>query len=352
MKVCILGNGLISLTVAKALVNQGIYVDIFSNQKKMMLNKVSTLGISKSNIEFFNDNILNIEKFLWNINRIEIFSENLENKKILNFENDNKRLFSIIKSYELYDFLYSHLTKNKFFSFKNKINNNDYKLLINCDFNNKITKKFFFKKFRKNYKSYAHTAIIEHAKLKKNCVASQIFTKEGPMAFLPMSDKKTSIVYSMKGKKKVNLESLIKKYNTKYEINRIGSTYSFELKSSALRTYYHKNILAFGDLLHKLHPLAGQGYNMSIRDIKELLKLIKYKINHGLDLDISICSDFEKKTRNKNFLFLNGIDFIYQFFNLESKVETNILSKSVKLLNRNKYFKKLFTEFADNGIVF
>ena len=178
MKVCILGNGLISLTVAKALVNEGIYVDIFSNEKKMILNKVSTLGISKSNIEFFNNNILNIEKLLWNINRIEIFSENLENKEILNFENDNKRLFSIIKSYELYDLLYSQLTRNKFLSFKNNINNNDYKLLINCDTKNKITKKFFFKKFYKNYKSYAHTAIIEHKKLKKKlCCFPNIYKK-------------------------------------------------------------------------------------------------------------------------------------------------------------------------------
>ena len=40
MKVCILGDGLISLTLAKALVNQGIYVDIFSNQKiNKMINQ-------------------------------------------------------------------------------------------------------------------------------------------------------------------------------------------------------------------------------------------------------------------------------------------------------------------------
>ena len=33
MKVCILGGGLVSLTLAKALINQGINVDFFSNQK-------------------------------------------------------------------------------------------------------------------------------------------------------------------------------------------------------------------------------------------------------------------------------------------------------------------------------
>ena len=60
MKVCILGNGLTSLTLAKTLVNQGIYVDIFCGNKKYDQNKIQTLGISKSNIEFFNKNILNI----------------------------------------------------------------------------------------------------------------------------------------------------------------------------------------------------------------------------------------------------------------------------------------------------
>ena len=79
MKVSILGSGLTSLTLAKILVNQGINVDFFSNQKGFKDNKIQTLGISKSNIDFFNANILNIKKFLWDINKIEIFSENYKN---------------------------------------------------------------------------------------------------------------------------------------------------------------------------------------------------------------------------------------------------------------------------------
>ena len=90
MKVSILGSGLTSLTLAKILINQGINVDIFSDQKSTKDNKIQTLGISKSNIDFFNENILNIKKFLWDINRIEIFSENLKNEKLLNFGYENK----------------------------------------------------------------------------------------------------------------------------------------------------------------------------------------------------------------------------------------------------------------------
>ena len=65
----------------------------------------------------------------------------------------------------------------------------------------------------------------------------------------------------------------------RYKIVKINKINCFKLQSSNLRSYYHKNILAFGDLLHTIHPLAGQGFNMSIRDIKSLIKIIDYKIN-------------------------------------------------------------------------
>ena len=95
MKVSIIGNGLTSLTLAKALVNLGINVDIFSNKKIKNYSKIQTIGISKSNVDFFNRNIMDIKKLLWNIKKIDIFSENLYQQKILNFENENNTLFRL-----------------------------------------------------------------------------------------------------------------------------------------------------------------------------------------------------------------------------------------------------------------
>ncbi len=355
MKVCILGDGLSSLALAKSLVNQGIKVDIFSNQKTKKNNKIQTLGISKSNIDFFNKNILNIKKFLWNIDKIEIFSENLNNEKILFFEN-KETLFSLIRNNDLYNCLFKDLKKNKLINFKKKINysnslKNNYKLIFNCDENHFISKKFFFKKIKKNYNSLAYVSIFEHDKLTNNNIASQIFTKKGPLAFLPLSSNETSVVYSVKGKKDIDFERLIKKYNMKYKISKINKFLTFELGSSNLRSYYHENIIAFGDMLHKLHPLAGQGFNMTIRDIKKIKELIIFKKNLGLDLDTSICSEFEKNTKDKNYLFSSGIDFIYEFFNVENKLNINTFSKSVKFLGKNKIISNFFTKIADKGII-
>jgi 2-octaprenyl-6-methoxyphenol hydroxylase len=84
MKVCILGDGLSSLTLAKALVNQNIYVDVLLQKKHQKFNQSRTIGISKSNTDFFNKNIINIEKLLWKLQKIEIYTDKLKNEKLIN----------------------------------------------------------------------------------------------------------------------------------------------------------------------------------------------------------------------------------------------------------------------------
>ncbi len=355
MRVCILGSGLSGLTLAQALVNQKIYVDVIYKKIKPNINKTRTLGISKSNVEYFNKNIINIDNIKWKLNKIEIFSENLKNDKIINFEDNSSYLFSIIKNFKLYEKLEKNLFKNKYFLkriYKVKFDApENYDLVINTDYNNLITKKYFNKKIIKKYNSRAYTTVIRHKKLSNN-VAFQIFTKKGPLAFLPISQEETSVVFSchnLVNKKVDDFDQIIKKFNFKYQIMKIDNVESFDLTGLSLRSYYHKNILAFGDLLHRIHPLAGQGFNMTIRDTIDLIKIIKKKINLGLPLDKSINFEFEKNLKHKNFIFSNGIDLIHEFFNIERKSKNTFLSKSVQILGQNKIINNFFTKVADKG---
>ena len=357
MRVCILGNGLSALSLAKALVNQKIYVDILFSKKSYLSNKTRTIGISKSNVEFFNKKIINIEKIIWKLNSIEIYGDNLEKQKLINFEDNSNYLFSIVKNYKLQEILENNLFKSKFFrkiNLKEKINySENYDLVFNTDFNNLITKKFFNKKIEKKYNSLAYTTILQHKKISNN-IAVQIFTKNGPLAFLPISNYETSVVYSInnyvKGKSEIN--TLIKNYNFKYNIKKIDRIHCFELKGLSLRSYYHNNILAFGDLLHRIHPLAGQGFNMTIRDIKILNNIIQNKIDLGLSLDSTLNKEFEKNQKHKNYLFSTGIDLIHEFFNLERKTKNDFLSKSIQQINKNPSVNKILTKIADQGILF
>ena len=355
MRVCIIGSGLSALTLAKALVNQNIFVDIVSLIKNHKIHKSRTIGISKSNFEYFNRNIVKIDQIIWKLNKIEIYSDNLKNEKILNFENKNNQLFSIVKNFEIYEKLNKSLSKNKFFKKiknKKKIDFDQYNLIIITDYKSPLVKKFFNKKIVKKYNSEAYTSIIHHEKI-SNEVATQIFTKKGPIAFLPISKNKTSVVYSIHNhKNKLNFDLIksIHQYNIKYKIKKIDKINFFDLNYVVLRSYYHKNVLAFGDLLHRIHPLAGQGFNMTIRDIKTLLDIIETKAKMGLPLDSSVNHEFEKRMRHKNFIFSNSIDLIHKFFNLERQIQNSFLSKSVKFLGQNPTINKLLTKIADEGI--
>jgi len=89
---------------------------------------------------------------------------------------------------------------------------------------------------------------------------------------------------------------------------------------------------------------------MTLRDIQVLRELIKSRIDNGLDLNTSVCADFQKTIKHKNYLFSFGVDFIYEFFNFERRFKNKFLSNSIKLLGKNKFVNNTIKKFADTGI--
>ena len=154
MKVCLIGDGLVSLTLANVLIQKDLFVDIYSVKKNNFNDQSRTLGISKSNIEFFNNEIMNIEKILWNIQKIKIFTDK---KELLKFDNKTNQIFSIIRNNQLQKLLFDKLKRSKFIKFKKNLNvkKNHYNLVINSDPTHPIIKKYFSRKIEKNYNSYA-----------------------------------------------------------------------------------------------------------------------------------------------------------------------------------------------------
>tara|TARA_B100000795_G_scaffold151740_1_gene113670 strand:+ start:1047 stop:2141 length:1095 start_codon:yes stop_codon:yes gene_type:complete len=364
MNICIIGNGLSSLLLAKNLLNKKIKVHIYYKNKIENLTPSRTIGISKNNLDFLKKEIQEIpKKDYWEIKKIEINSQKQKNKNLIKFEVKDEDLFYMIKNDQLYKSLRKKIFNNNFFKktiIKDSFNyellsKKQYDLIINCDSNNFLAKKYFAKKIEKNYYNLAYTTILKHSKIENN-TAVQIFTEFGPIAFLPISNTETSIVCSLdiKSKKFSNEDviNLINKNNPKYEIKSLLKLTSFKLRSSNLRNYYYKNILAFGDLLHRIHPLAGQGLNMTIRDIKILSDIIQSKIELGLQIDASTLNIFENQTKNKNFVFSSGIDFIYEIFNIEKESKNKSFNTILKILGKNKSFSNLLIKLADRGLNF
>ena len=206
----------------------------------------------------------------------------------------------------------------------------------------------------KNYHNKAFTTIIYHKK-KNNTKATQIFTEYGPIAFLPLSNNLTSVVFSIEMKKEKSFSEnqiidLIKKYNTTYQISSFDKVERFDLNLKLPKRYCYENLLFFGDTIHSIHPLAGQGFNMTIRDIIKLNDIIDKKIEIGLDIDKQIFKEFENKSKSQNFVFSYGIDFIYEFFRFNKNYVPKGISESIfSFVNKNKIIKDISMKLADRG---
>jgi len=353
MNICLLGNNLTNLVLANILIKKKISVDIISQTHKKLVKKtVRTIAISNKNYIFLTKNIKGISTLGWPTKSIKIYSDNTSSSELFEFKNKKENNFYLFKYIELYNLL----KKNKFLKFikvKNynfeSIKKRNYDLIINSEQNNLITKKYFQKKIEKNYQSLAHTAIITHQKIDNN-IAVQIFTKNGPLAFLPMSNQQTSIVFSNSSTKvidKTGLLQIIEKYNIKYKINKISEVESFRIKFLVLRNYIYKNILSFGDLIHKIHPLAGQGFNMTIRDIKSLTKILDENIKLGISDGQIIAFKFQENNKHLNFMFGLGIDTINSFFKIDSKLKYKLSNPIFKILKGNKFLNNFATFLSD-----
>ena len=208
------------------------------------------------------------------------------------------------------------------------------------------------------YKEFAITTILNHD-LQKNNTARQIFLDNEILALLPISNTKTSIVWSIKKNKakkylnKNQAQRKIKYYSQNY-LKNIKFLKKIEQKDLGFFTrdkYFYNRVLLFGDALHSVHPLAGQGFNMTLRDLSILEKILEEKIKLGLDVgSIDILDEFVNKIKSKNFAFSVGIDLTKKFFSIKQKPFKSLRNLFLNKLNQNQTAKNFFYNLGDKGL--
>ena len=363
MTICLIGKNLTSLVLSKIFANKGINVDLYYSNNKITNNMTNTLsrtiGLSNDSVSFLESYKILNKKDCWDIKQIKLYKEK-ELDSFLNFKPD-KGSFSMVSYNTLYKSLESKLKKNKHIKIKKKKSQSfflklikkNYEIIIITETNNSLSKKYFGKYFKKNYKSTAFTTLINHSNI-QNDTAKQYFTRFGPLAFLPISNNQTSVVFSIFDedliKDKIKIKNIIEQYNRHYKIKNIKTLQEFPINLFLSRNYFYKNILSFGDALHKVHPLAGQGFNMTVRDTKILSELIDKNLALGLNLN-TILEKFEIERKNPNFIFAMGIDFLHEFFKVTNKFNLKNVNYLFKFLNKNMFIKNKIEKFADKGFI-
>jgi len=382
-KICIIGGSLTGLVTAIAISKLNCDIDLICDRNKPSVNLNGTIAISENNLKFLNK--LNISKSLktkmWPSSEMKLYAEVKNNKmpKIfeINKNNDYKKIFYLVENSKFIKLMNKKIKKIKSISIKKnetitEINNANslkiiklknktikYNLIIICTgANSGLVKKMFNNDVIKySYKESSITTILNHSPL-KNFTARQFFLEEGIFALLPISNTKTSIVWSIKKFIKMNnshIKNKIKFYAGKYlkKINFPSSIRHRDLNFLIRNKYYKERILLFGDALHQIHPFVGQGFNMTIRDLICLQNILKNKIALGLDIGSNdILHEFTKQTKSRNFVLSVGSDLIKNSFSVNNIYFKKMRNNVIKNLNKKKLVKDIFFEVANKGLKF
>ena len=386
-RVCIIGGGLSGLVTATALGKLNLNIDLFANDFYVHYKSLKTTAISHSNYIYLkNLNIFNsYTKEFWPCTKMELYDadRDLKNHKIFDFDkyDKTKNILYMISNNTIVQIMKKKIKKNKNIKIKSNtsvkklfshqglkfVETNDktihkYNLIILCTGKNSFLTKMFLGKsyFDYSYNETSVATIINHAYM-QNKIARQFFLKEGPLALLPISNFKTSIIWSLKNDIlynkeknkelfiKKNLENLIKNIykNIKFSHNFEYNDLSFHFSHKC----YSDRVLIFGDALHSIHPFVGQGFNMTLRDLIKLEKIVKKEINLGLDVgNSSILHEFIDETKPNNLIYSAGIGIIKKIFTNNNSTLQNLKSYYLGKLNNNKNVKTFFTRLADKGI--
>ena len=210
---------------------------------------------------------------------------------------------------------------------------------------------------KKNYKEIAITTTIKHNSKINN--ASQFFLKEGPLAILPFGKDAFSLVWSVSNsffyknnsslKKKIEMKLKTLLNNT--IIKNISEIQSFPISLNLKTRYSNKNTIILGDGLHTVHPMAGQGFNLVLRDIKKLSELIAKTLKLGLLLKNSLLfKDFYQSRKPENIILGLGINLTNTFFK-DNKYFFPIKKIILNNVKKFNFIKKMSQKISDKGIV-
>lgn len=135
-------------------------------------------------------------------------------------------------------------------------------------------------------------AAIAHEKPHRG-IAHQFFMPSGPLGILPLPDNRSSIVWAEQSDRASAINALpdsdyLAALRPRFgdflgEIQLEGARFAYPLKLTVANTFVAPRLALVGDAAHGMHPLAGQGLNMGLRDVAALAEVLIEAARRGED---------------------------------------------------------------------
>lgn len=379
-KIIILGCGLSGMITALALARYGIPTTIIESQDISKKNKIDirTTAINTHSKQFFE--IIEIWKEIKNYVSIisDIYVVDNKAPEMLHFfldKSENDKMGYIIENENFRHALWKCVENSNLISVVdnaeyNEIENKTSKpvlylkngrkyecdLVIACDGRFSFARNLFFSNLvEKSYKQIAITFIVKHEKPHEG-TAVEHFMPTGPFAILPLvSQYHSSIVWTIDQNYSDTLLNLgisefiyliqdrFGEFLGKVELQ--SEVASYPLTAYITKKYYNKRVVLVADAAHVIHPLAGQGLNQGIKDIRVLVDMInKFGIT-----DYSLLK-YELNRSSKNILMFEITDAINKIFLDNSKIHSLFRQIGFKLINSSSFIKNKIIKYAMGGL--
>ena len=373
--IIVIGGGISGLICSLALEQAGFIVALVEKKKLAPISKddIRSLAIAPSSADFLRkiDIWQALEPVAGQIHNIRVLDNH--SPFFLDFEekdHSGQAIGYIIEAYKVHNHLIDEVLKNRRIVIfdscevvsyedsdkKNAVvklssgNQLTASLVIAADGKfSKMRELLGIKSFVYDYNQTVMVTFCKHQRKHENW-AIEHFMPSGPFAILPLNDpNRSGIVWTEKPKlaaeyckmSKHNLEHFLNKKFTDYlgEVKLDGKISSYPLSLQFSTKYYSGRFVLVGDAAHTIHPLAGQGLNLSIRDIKLLVELLSRNFHLGLDIgDEVVLAEYQRTRLLDNSLMLlitHGLDTLfsndYTLLKPVRKLGLSIVNKMTKL---------------------
>ncbi|MDC2992105.1 FAD-dependent monooxygenase [Pelagibacteraceae bacterium] len=382
----ITGAGLIGLFTALVLNKNGY--DVVISEKDLNYNNRATqydnrtVAISEGTKKFLEkqDFWKSISEDAQPIEKIEVIDREKTDK--LNFLNkiEGSKLGYIIKNQTLSKKIIKRLMVNKNFKIiidDNKINQLEIKnsfivsssvnrkihsdLIVAADGKNSSIKNILkISSYKKNYNKNALVLCFEHTNSHNN-TAYEYFYDSGPLAILPMKKENknfcSSIVWTLNKNYSSALmdipnERLIEILNKKVEktlgrIKKIKSKKIFPLSAHLNSKFYSNRVIFVGDSAHSVHPIAGQGWNLGMRDVKAIDFLSKKYKGLGIELGTNeFCKEYHDNCFYDAYRLYQITDKFDTIFKSNNLFVSSLRSQGFRFISKRNNLKNFITDFA------
>ena len=380
--IIIVGSGLVGMTLALMLSRQQYKVLILDKSSKKELLEVKDFRTSA--ISQGSSRILK-EISIWNkiknkaqpINEIYV-SEGI-NSNELDFKSEALNegpLGYIVDNTYLKKIIFKEVLESNFVKFVGGVNIKDIKstagsatifsnkgnfnapLIVGADGRNSKTRFFAnIKSFFYDYNQVAFVFNISHTLSHQSKALERFFTS-GPLALLPMqnNNKKSSsvvwTVYSQQKEKLLKNKNFRNEFEKKYaeafgQITKTSKPTIYNLNVVSCYEYFKERVVLVGDACQAIHPIAGQGLNLGLRDSYHLAKIISESLELGLDIGSRyVLKDYTNKRLIDKKLLIQATHRLNQLFSNNSVVIKAIRENGLKIFNKSSFLKKQSMMFA------